>query len=69
MDIYDILSRLDKVKKNRNGYSACCPAHDDNNPSLSICERDGKILMYCHAGCDITEICDALEISLRDLFE
>ena len=29
----------------------------------------GKILMYCHAGCDITEKCDALEISLRDLFE
>lgn len=64
-----ILSSLDKVKKCRNGYIACCPAHDDNNPSLSITEKDGRILMYCHAGCDIEDICSALDIKVYNLFE
>jgi hypothetical protein len=38
----------------RNGanWAACCPAHDDGNPSLSISEADdGKVLVHCHAGC------------------
>ena len=31
-------------------WSACCPAHDDRNPSLSIREgSDGKVLIHCHA--------------------
>jgi hypothetical protein len=30
---------------------ARCPAHDDHNPSLSITERDGQLLVHCHAGC------------------
>ena len=30
---------------------AKCPAHDDNNPSLSIREAYGKVLLHCHAGC------------------
>lgn len=30
---------------------ASCPAHDDHDPSLSIREVDGKILLHCHAGC------------------
>ena len=30
---------------------ARCPAHDDHNPSLSITERDGKVLVHCFAGC------------------
>lgn len=68
MEIEDILSQLDKVKKCGNGYIACCPAHDDNRPSLSVKEDDGKILLYCHAGCEIEEICEALDISVRDLF-
>lgn len=68
MDIEYILSQLDKVKECDNGYIACCPAHDDNHPSLSITEDDGKILIYCHAGCDIEEICEALDISVKDLF-
>jgi putative DNA primase/helicase len=29
---------------------ACCPAHNDTNPSLSITEVNGKVLFHCH-GC------------------
>lgn len=49
IDLADVLGRLAKVKKNGGGYMALCPCHEDRNPSLSITERDGKILAYCHA--------------------
>jgi len=32
--------------------TARCPAHEDKNPSLSVSERDGKVLLKCHGPCD-----------------
>ena len=44
-----------------NGWRTHCPAHGDENPSLSLNEGDaGKILVHCHAGCDQTEVIQAL---------
>ena len=41
--------------------TACCPAHEDRHPSLSLRDgRDGRLLAYCHAGCDWTAVADAL---------
>lgn len=41
--------------------TACCPAHGDRRPSLSLGNAaDGRLLMRCHAGCDFTAILDAL---------
>ena len=41
--------------------TACCPAHDDRRPSLSLRDgRDGRLLAYCHAGCGWTAVADAL---------
>lgn len=52
-----------------NGYRLRCPAHDDCNPSLSMSEGDdGKILIYCYAGCTAKEICSAMGWSLSALF-
>jgi putative DNA primase/helicase len=43
------------------GWMACCPAHHDREPSLSIRETDdGKILVHCHAGCDQDDVIAAL---------
>lgn len=40
---------------------ACCPAHDDRAPSLSISEADdGKVLVCCHADCDQERVIHAL---------
>jgi hypothetical protein len=39
---------------------AKCPAHDDRNPSLSIGEVAGKVLLHCHAGCAQRDVIEAL---------
>jgi len=59
-----IANGLNKVRwQGNNKFTACCPAHDDHSPSLSVREVDGKILAYCHAGCTQEEVIGAL----RDL--
>ena len=66
--IANILNKLDKFRKNGDGWMAICPAHEDKNPSLSISiGTDGKILLYCHAGCSFDSIVQSLGMSARDL--
>jgi len=50
INIKDIIQALG-AKRSGSGYTAKCPVHQDRSPSLSIGERDGKILLFCHAGC------------------
>ena len=39
-----------------------CPAHDDKTASCGVKdERDGKIAVKCHAGCERDAILDAIE--------
>lgn len=67
--IENVLCKLKKVRLCGRGYTALCPAHEDKRPSLSIGEgRDGQILLHCHAGCTIQQICDAIGIRVADLF-
>lgn len=68
--IWTVLGRVNKFRQNGSGYTACCPAHEDRDPSLSIKEGlNGKVLLYCHAGCTLDAICDALGITKADLFD
>ena len=66
----NVLSCLDKVKSaGTNKWKACCPAHDDKNPSLAITETsDGTVLLKCWAGCTAQQIVSAIGLELRDLF-
>lgn len=65
-----VLGRLDKVKPAGAGkWKACCPSHEDRDPSLSIREaEDGKVLLHCWAGCETRDIAAAIGLELRDLF-
>ena len=65
-----ILPALDKVRnRGANSWMACCPAHDDKNPSLSIKETtDGDVLLHCFAGCGVDDVVAALGLGMSDLF-
>jgi hypothetical protein len=65
-----VLSCLDKVKSaGTDKWKACCPAHDDKNPSLAISETSGGVvLLKCWAGCTTQSIVSAIGLELRDLF-
>jgi hypothetical protein len=47
-------------RKASGGWMARCPAHDDQNPSLSIRDVDGNVLVRCHAGCEQAHVIAAL---------
>lgn len=68
MKTHEILSRLKGVRHSLQGWIAKCPAHEDRNPSLSIREGDGKILLHCFASCTVESICAAIGIRVSDLF-
>lgn len=51
---------------------ACCPAHDDRTPSLSVSLGRNAILFHCFAGCTQSEVLTALAhqgVDQRDLFD
>src|ERR1019366_4709496 len=58
-----ILPRLNGLVASADGKSwqASCPAHGDNNPSLSVSVRDdGRVLLHCHARCDTESVVKSL---------
>jgi hypothetical protein len=69
-ELHSLLQKLRGVQQaGQNQWSAKCPAHEDNDPSLSISTgMDGRILLHCHVGCPVEQICGALEITVADLF-
>ncbi len=64
-----VLARLKGVRKSLRGWVACCPVHDDREPSLSIGLGDeGHVLLKCFAGCTLDSIVEAMELTVSDLF-
>lgn len=65
-----LLPRLDKLRSVGAGkWVACCPAHSDRSPSLSIREADdGRLLVHCFAGCPAADVLAAVGLSLADLY-
>ncbi|MFN3152118.1 DUF3987 domain-containing protein [Bremerella sp.] len=63
-----VLAGLKNVEKVGKGWKACCPAHDDKNPSLGIREApDGEVQVKCFARCSKDEILNALGLNHSDL--
>ncbi len=65
-----LLSLLSKVRKmGPDRWMACCPAHNDKSPSLSIREcSDGRVLLHCWTGCGASEIIEAVGLTFDALF-
>jgi hypothetical protein len=66
-----LLPRLERVKQTgKNKWMACCPAHEDSTPSLSIRSTDdGRVLIHDFGGCSTESVLDALNLTMSDLFE
>jgi hypothetical protein len=64
-----ILSRLEKVKRTgHSSFMACCPAHKDRDPSLSITDNgDGRLLLKCFAGCETENVIGAIGLTWDDI--
>jgi putative DNA primase/helicase len=56
--------------KRRGGViRAQCPGHGSRGLTLAITEgRDGRCLLYCHAGCSVEQVLDPLGLKPKDLF-
>ena len=66
----EVLQRLSKVKETGpHQYRACCPAHQDKEPSLSIKDEKGSAVLHCQAGCDYYDIIKALGFSFENTAE
>lgn len=65
-----LLERLEGVRESSPGrWYARCPAHADRRPSLAVTETDdGRVLLFCLAGCTVGEIVAAVDLQLHDLF-
>lgn len=65
-----VLEGLDDYTRRGGEYRTKCPSHQgESDDSLSIREgEDGKVLLYCHAGCEFGEIVDAFGPEMSDLF-
>ncbi|OFZ20064.1 MAG: hypothetical protein A2X94_09120 [Bdellovibrionales bacterium GWB1_55_8] len=55
-------------KRSGNGYAAKCPAHDDRDPSLTITQDAGRVLVHCHAKCSQDAVIAALKQMGLDIF-
>jgi hypothetical protein len=64
-----VLSQLKGVRISMRGWRACCPAHADRKPSLSIgLGEHGQVLLKCFAGCSLESIVEAMDLTMADLF-
>lgn len=64
-----LLTLLSKVKRTGpNSYLACCPAHEDHHPSLTISEKGESIALHCFSGCDNESILSAIGLTFGDLY-
>lgn len=68
MQLDELLSRFDKVKKQGKSFQARCPSHDDKIASLSITEGSDRILLKCHAGCATADVLSSVGLNMKDLY-
>ncbi|MCX7010674.1 MAG: hypothetical protein NTY53_26090 [Kiritimatiellaeota bacterium] len=69
MKLENVLERLGDVRQTTSGYKANCPLHGDDGQHLTISEASGKILLKCfHSNCKVSDICAAIGLEVKDLF-
>lgn len=69
MSLIDEIAAQHEGKHQQDGSYLCkCPCHDDNHASLHLTAGDnGRILVYCHAGCSYDVLVKALGLSRENV--
>jgi len=67
--IEKLTTRLDGVKRTGPGrFIAKCPAHPDKSPSLTVAEKEGRVIFHCFTGCDPADVLAAVGLTFSDLY-
>lgn len=66
--ILERFQSLRPVPRKADTWVALCPAHEDRNPSVSVAIRNGRLLVYCFAGCSTNAIARALGVPVKAWF-
>lgn len=64
----EFLDLFDKQVKTAEGFNVRCPSHDDGKPSLTVSKKGDKIVLKCHAGCEVESILSTLGLTFQALF-
>src|SRR5262245_53157922 len=68
LDAFIEKAQFEHVRPCGQGFSARCPAHEDQQNSLSISSGDdGRVLVHCHAGCTLEAVLQARGLSMADI--
>lgn len=67
MTLPDFIARFQSAKQDGEFWRVKCPAHDDHNPSLSVWEKDGKIMLKCFTGCENEAVVSSMGLTFKDL--
>jgi hypothetical protein len=61
--LQNVLAHLKGVRTSTRGWKACCPAHADRQPSLSIgLGEQGQVLLKCFAVCSLAYLWEKNEL-------
>src|SRR5687767_1394974 len=64
-----VFAQIDALRRDRGSWTGRCPAHRDRTPSLRLSiGEEGRLLLWCGAGCTYKAILEALKLTERDLF-
>jgi hypothetical protein len=69
MIIAKLTSRLEGVKCTGPGrYIAKCPSHPDKSPSMTVAEKEGRVVFHCFAGCEPADVLASVGLTFGDLY-
>lgn len=62
------LAPLRKVRRlGADKAIACCPAHEDRSPSLSVTQAGDRLLLKCFGGCRTEDVLAAMGLTWADV--
>ena len=70
-----VTDRLERVQRQGTTTLASCPVpshgkgNGDTNPSLSIAEKDGRVLIHCMSECNTQDVLVAIGLDWPDLYD